>query len=48
MVQTIGRCHVPLLKIAKTFAFFWKYDKRYYDIYLLDYLNINKSIAVDN
>ena len=27
MVQTVGRCHVPLLKNAKTFAFWGEYDK---------------------
>ena len=31
MVQTIDRCHVPLLKNVKTFAF-WEYDKGYYGI----------------
>ena len=32
MVKTIGRCHVPLLKNAKKFAFWGEYDKGYYGI----------------
>ena len=29
IVQTVGRCHVPLLKMIKS-SLFGGYDKRYY------------------
>ena len=44
MVQTIGRCHVSLLKNVKTLTF-WEYDKGNYGIlinryYLIDFVLI--------
>ena len=32
MVQTIGYCHVPLLRNAKALALSGEYDKEYYGI----------------
>ena len=42
MGQTIGRCHVPLLKNTKTLVF-GEYDKGYYGIGILStfYLKLN-------